>query len=277
MRVKLRRASIILLMIVATTLCLAQWPGRNWRRSYSSSERYGVPEWTNAAGFEKDVFTFARVQYSSSGGYGWRRGGGGWATDYRDADLNLSFRLQQLTSLQVDPEGKVIELTDPDLFNYPFIYIVEPGSLEFSEQEVTILRKYLLNGGFLMVNDFWGVAEGENLFEQMKRVFPDRDPVELPPEHAIFHGVFDLKEKPQIPGVHWWLAAGLTYERPDAKVVEYKSIFDDKGRMMVIICHNTDLGDGWEEEATNPDYFKQFSEKYAYPLAINIFFYAMTH
>ena len=265
----------LLLLFAASTVLLAQMRGGRFRQSYSySGDRFGVPEWTNAAGFDKDSFTFARVRYSS-GYYG--RGGGGWSTDYRDADLNLSFRLHQLTSLQVDPEGAIIDLTSPDLFNYPFIYIVEPGSLEFSDEEVTILRKYLLNGGFLMVDDFWGVAEYQNFYREIKRVFPDRQPVELPLDHPVFHCVFDLKEKPQIPGVRAWLSSGLTYERSDATVVEYKGIFDDKGRMMVIICHNTDLGDGWEEEARNTEYFQQFSEKYAYPLAINIIFYAMTH
>jgi len=111
-----------------------------------------------------------------------------------------------------------------------------------------------------------------------KRVFPEREPVELPLDHPIFHCVYDLKIKPQIPGIRaadW--RNGITWERPDATEVHYKGIFDDQGRMMVIICHNTDLGDGWEEEATSPEYFRQFSEKYAYPLGINIIFYAMTH
>jgi len=262
-----------LLLAIAGTVCFAQWRGGGRRFGAVTSERYGVPEWTIAPGFEQDSFAFARVRYASSG-YG---RGGTWDTDYRDADLNLSLRLHQLTSLQVDPEGKVIDLTDPDLFNYPFIYIVEPGRLEFTDEEVNILRRYLLNGGFLMVDDFWGVMEYQNFYEQIKRVFPTREPVELPASHAIFHCVFDLKEKPQIPGVHEWLRSGLTYEREDAKVVEYKGISDDKGRLMVVICHNTDYGDGWEEEATNPEYFTQFSEKYAYPFAINVLFYAMTH
>ena len=263
----------LLLIAVAGTVCFAQWRGGGRRGASTTTERYGVPEWATEPGFEKDSFTFARIRYNSHY-YG---SGGGWSTDYRDADLNLSLRLHQLTSLQVDPEGKVIDLTDPDLFNYPFVYIVEPGRLEFSEEEVLILRKYLLNGGFLMVDDFWGVMEYQNFYEQIKLVLPNREPVELPADHPIFHCVFDLKEKPQIPGVRVWLQWGVTYEREDAKVVEYKGIFDDKGRMMVVICHNTDNGDGWEEEATNQEYFKQFSEKYAYPLAINIFFYAMTH
>ncbi len=257
---------------------------RGYDRRY---DRRGVPEWEIEKEFADDVFTFVRIRYSSGygggygGGYGRRgRGGGRWATDYPDSDLNFSFRLQQLTSMQVDPQGKVIELTAPRLFDYPFIYIVEPGYLMFSEPEVQALRQYLLNGGFLMVDDFWGEEEWWNFYTQIKRVFPDREPVELPLDHPIFHCVFDLKEKPQIPSITHALNgryAGITWEREDAKTPYFKALYDDKGRMMAIICHNTDLGDGWEREGENEWYFHEFSEKKAYPLGINIVFYAMTH
>jgi len=182
--------------------------------------------------------------------------------------------------MEVDPDGVVLELTDPKLFDYPFIYIVEPGNLMFSEEEVKILRRYLLNGGFLMVDDFWGEAEWDNFFFEIKRVFPDRELVDLELDHPIFHCVFDLKERPQIPSIGHALGGrgyGITWERPDAREVHYKGIYDEKGRMMVIICHNTDLGDGWEREGENEWYFHEFSEKKAYPLGINIVFYAMTH
>jgi hypothetical protein len=243
-------------------------------------DRGGVPEWSNEPGFEKDVFTFVRVIYSS--GWGGRgRGGGGWRTDWPDADLNFSYRLQQLTALKVDPKGRMLELTDPELFNYPFIYMIEPGALEFDDAEVKALRRYLLNGGFMMVDDFWGEYQWQNFYEQIKRVFPDREPVDLPLEHPIFHCVFDLKEKPQIPnyrlGEQSQYNGGITWEQWDAREPHYRAIFDDKGRMMVIICHNTDLGDGWEQEGVYEYYFREFSEKKAYPLGINIVFYAMTH
>ncbi|MHC4583401.1 MAG: DUF4159 domain-containing protein [Planctomycetota bacterium] len=251
-----------------------------------SSPRRGVPDWESDKEFSNDVFTFVRIRYSSGyGGRGYRGGGrgyrgGSWATDYPDSDLNFSFRLHQLTSMEVNPDGLVLELTDPKLFNYPFIYIVEPGSLVFSEEEVKILRNYLLNGGFLMVDDFWGEDEWYNLYYEIKRVFPDREPVELRLDHPIFHAVFDLKEKPQIPSIGAAIQGrdyGITWEREDAQIPYYKAIYDDKGRMMAIICHNTDLGDGWEREGEDEWYFREFSEKKAYPLGINIVFYAMTH
>jgi len=209
---------------------------RSSRNRRSSDDRNGVPLWEKSEEFEHDVFTFVRIQYDSYGG-GWGRRGGKWRTDYPDADLNLSYRLKQLTSLEVDPNGIIIRLTDEELFDHPFIYIIEPGNLEFSQDEVAALRKYLNKGGFLMVDDFWGEDEWRNFYLQMKRVT----------------------------------------ERHDAEQPHYRGIFDDDGRMMAFICHNTDLGDGWEREGEDRGYFQTYSEPFAYPLGINIVTYALTH
>jgi hypothetical protein len=264
--------------VIGMSLLLAQ-RGRFRRSDPTIIERGGVPVWENEKGFGRDVFTFVRVKYSSSGYRGWG-GGGNWLTDHPDADLNLSYRLQQLTSLKVNPEPTFLELTDRKLFDYPFIYIVEPGRLLFDDDEVKTLRRYLLSGGFLMIDDFWGEDQWSNLHEQMKRVFPEREPEDLDLSHPIFSCVFPLKEKPQIPNVRLGTASQrhhITWELPDAKDPHYRAIFDDKRRIMVMICHNTDLGDGWEREGDNEYYFREFSEKKAYPLGINIIFYAMTH
>lgn len=275
--------TLMIVMVLATAVTLAQ-------RYY---DRGMVPYWQPDKEFSEDVFTFARIRYSSrygrggyGGGYGrgYGRGprGGGWATDYPDSDLNFSYRLHQLTSMEVNPDGVVLELTDPELVNYPFIYIVEPGRLAFSQDEVDALREYLLNGGFLMVDDFWGDDEWFNFYYEIKRVFPDREPVELDLDHPIFDIVFHLKEKPQIPSINAAWAGrpyGVTWEPRDSdtSTPHYRAIHDDDGRMMVIICYNTDLGDGWEREGEDEWYFHEFSEKKAYPLGINIVFYAMTH
>lgn len=271
------RMALVALLGLTVVSALAVAQGRRWRRQVRPDmvDRGGVPEWTNDEQFKSDVFTFVRVRYNSHGGWG-RGGGGGWATDYPDSDLNFSYRLHQLTSLQVDPNGKILELTDDALFDHPFLYMIEPGRMWLDESEVVALRRYLLNGGFLMVDDFWGEDEWQNFYENIKRVFPDREPVELPLEHEIFHCVYDLKEKPQVPSIHAW-EAGYTTERWDAREAHYRGIFDDEGRMMAIICHNTDLGDGWEREGMDPTYFKEFSEKWSYPMGINIVTYAMTH
>lgn len=263
---------LLLLLIFFLTVTAAALAQRGyWRRQrvIDPSDRRGVPEWENDKEFKEDVFTFVRVKYTS----GWYDR---WATDYPDSDLNFSYRLHELTSLDVDPQAKILELTDEQIFDYPFLYLIEPGTMMLSEAEVQGLRRYLLNGGFLMVDDFWGEEEWYGFYQNIKRVFPDREPVELPLEHEIFHCVYDLKKKPQVPSIHAWYR-GMTTERWDAQEPHYRALFDDKGRMMAIFCHNTDLGDGWEREGEDPGYFREMSEKWAYPLGINIVAYAMTH
>ena len=279
-----RKRSLLLvaLVLLVTSAAMAQWRGRRGRDVDISVDRRGVPSWEVDNNFPGDLFTFVRIRYDSWGGRG---GGGGWSTDYPDSDLNFSLRLQQLTSMKVNPDPIILELTDNRLFDYPFIYIIEPGSLVFTEEEVKALRKYCLNGGFLMVDDFWGDSQYENMRDELKRVFPDRDPFEVPLEHEIFHNVYDMKEKPQVPAINaarrgadgqvgsWeWSRDGS-----DTSTPHYKAITDDKGRIMVFICHNTDLGDGWEREGENQWYFEEFSVKKAYPMGINIVTYAMTH
>jgi len=275
---------VLTVTVIAAMVVFAQRRGS--RRGIFDGDRGGVPQWSNEPGFGKDVFTFVRIEYDSrfGGGRGWGRSGNGCFTDYKDADLNLSYRLQQLTSMKVDPEGRMIRLTNPELFDYPFIYLVEPGRLEFSDEEVKVLQRYLLSGGFLMVDDFWGELQWQNFYQEMKRVLPDVEPVELEMSHPIFHGVFDLnreKNDMQIPA----LGAsryrdGITWEYHDGEEcrdVHFKAYLDSKGRMMAFIAHNTDNGDGWEREGDDEFYFLEYSEKKAYPLAINVVFYALTH
>ncbi|MDG3004352.1 DUF4159 domain-containing protein [Paludisphaera mucosa] len=283
---RMRRLSLVALIVCLPTLVAGVVLAQQWGRRRQSpmdgipADRAGVPDWKVNERFEEDVFTFVRVQYGS---YGRRRGGwgggGDWLTDWPDSDLNFSYRLQQLTSLKVDPKPISLALTDPRLFDYPFLYMIEPGSLVFDEEEVVALRRYLLNGGFLMVDDFWGDDQYENFHREIKRVFPEREPVELPLDHPVFQCVYKLKERPQVPSIHTWMATGLTYEDrwPGSSEVHYRGISDDKGRLMAIICHNTDLGDGWEREGEDPAYFREFAEKKSYPMGINIVTYAMTH
>jgi hypothetical protein len=246
------------------------------------ADRAGVPDWEVDPRLNRDVFTFVRLEYDSYGGRGRGGWGGGWATDWPDSDLNFSYRLQQLTSMKVNPDPITLRLTDDRLFDYPFLYMIEPGSLVFSEEEVLAFRRYLLNGGFVMVDDFWGEYAWENLRREMARVFPDRQPVELGIDHEIFRCVYPLREKPQVPSIHSWEQYGrtITYEPrhgPGTEEVHYRALFDDKGRMMALFCHNTDLGDGWEREGEDPSYFREFSEKKSYPMGINIISYVMSH
>lgn len=277
-----RRCSLLVAGLIVVGLCLAQSSsayqeirrGRGYRTPEISVDRRGVPDWPLDEEFPRDVFTFVRILYNSYRGYG----RGKWATDWPDSDLNFSYRLQQLTALKVNPNPLILELSDPRLFDYPWIYVIEPGDgMNLTDEEAFALRTYLDNGGFLMVDDFWGEYEWEMFYRDLKRVFPDREPVDLDPRHEIFRCVYELDEPPQVPSMHHYLRSGLSYERSDAREVHYRAVYDDKGRPQVIICHNTDLGDGWEREGESIEYFRDMSEPKAYPMGINILFYAMTH
>ena len=264
-----------------------------------ASHSTGTPTWTNTPGFERDVFTFVRTMWrraADSSGISYSSSSMGWITDFPDSDLNLSFRLQQVTSMRTDPDGRVVRFTDPALFDYPWIYMVEPGGLELKSHEVPILRKYLENGGVLWADDFWGVKQWDNLARQMKLVLPNRQFVDLGMTNPIFHCVFDIKvpmNKLQTPNYYQGRQSlypgpryGITWE-PYHDDYEYggegahdmhvRAIYDDKGRIMVIATHNCDNGDGWEREGEDDGFFHEFSEKRAYPLGINVIFYLMSH
>jgi hypothetical protein len=271
--------TVVLALALAAGVSMAQ---RN-ARELDDARGGGLNTWKVEERFKKDVFTFVRIKYSVDGSHGFGRDSEfRWMIDAPDSELNFAYRLQQVTSLKVNPDGKFLAITDKELFDYPFIYIVEPGRLTFKDEEVPILRRYLLNGGFLMCDDFWGDRDWQNFSGELKRVFPERQAIDLPLSHPIFHCVFSLKEKPQVPGIDWGIRhefTGVSYEPrgPGSEEPNYRAILDDKGRIMVMLCHNTDLGDGWEREGESTYYFKEFGEKWAYPLGINIIFYAMTH
>ncbi|MCH8333923.1 DUF4159 domain-containing protein, partial [Candidatus Sumerlaeota bacterium] len=166
--------------------------------------------------------------------------------------------------------------------NYPILYMLEVGGLEFSRAEVERLRQYLLRGGFLHVDDFWGDSAWRNWEYEIGKVFPPEDfPIrDIPLDHQLFRIVFNLDEVPQAPSISHWLRTGggtAEYHDGDTSVAHCRGIWDKNGRLMVVMTHNTDLGDGWEREAENPDYFAEISVKKAYPLGINIVVYAMTH
>jgi len=243
------------------------------------------PDWTNATGFEGDVFTFTRIIFKSRPG---RPGWLGWINDYPDGDLNLSFRLQQLTSMKVDPDGRVLKLTDSTLRNYPFIFFSHPEGMVLTDEESRALRGYLLNGGALMADDFWGSRDWDAFADQMKRVLPGRTWTELGMEHRVFHSVFDLRppmNRLQVPSLQLWAreydpanpqATTSFFRGRGSEEMHVRAWLDDQNRIMVIATHNSDMGDGWEREGENGVYFQQFSEPRAYPLAINIIFCLMT-
>jgi hypothetical protein len=223
--------------------------------------------------FKHSSFTFVRIRYSGD-----IPSSPNWFVDYPDADLNFAARFKKVTGLKTDPQGKVMELTNTALKRYPFIYI-SGAEMQLSASEVAALHDYLEGGGFLMVDDFWGEREWKKLAEQMKKVFPNREPVELPIDHPLFRCFYDIREKPQVPNVGLGIQSeytGVTWEREDAKQAYYRGLMNDKGRLMAVFCHNTDLADGWERESKNEYWHREFSMKKAYPMGINIVVYALT-
>ena len=211
--------------------------------------------------------------------------GGGWLTDYPLADQDLSIRLAELTKISVSfdapqqPRHLIVRLTDDELFQCPVIIMQEVGTLFFSDDDAKRLRTYLLKGGFLWVDDFWGSYAWDIWAAQIRKVLPPPEfpIVDLELDHPIFHTMFDLKRMPQIPSINFWYGGRGTSERgADSAQVHTRAIADQKGRVMVLMTHNTDVSDSWEREGEDPQYFYAFSVE-GYQVAINVLIYAMTH
>jgi hypothetical protein len=227
-------------------------------------------------------FQFCRVAFAGGSGLG-----STWSVDFPRADINLSIRLAELTTANVsrngndDPNHLLVRLTDPEMFGCPFIMMTEVGSAFFRPQEVERLREYLLKGGFLWADDFWGTDAWEWWEEQIREVLPREDYaiVDLDPEsHPLFRSHFVVRKTPQIASINFWYSSGGgTSERyEDSAEVHARAILDRYGRVMVLMTHNTDLGDSFEREADDPTYFLNFSVP-GYAFGINTLLYAMTH
>lgn len=243
-------------------------PGTQTPRELGSRST-GTPMWENPAGFQGEAFTFARLRYDAAPRPA-TAARGGWTTDCPDADLNLSYRLQQMTSLKVNPNGRFVRATDSDLGHYPFLFASAPGAMGLTDAEIVGLRAYLQNGGFLLMTDFWGETEWAHVERLFRTILPASHFEELPIEHPLYRCVFPIREKAQVPNIRMGIKIPGTQ-------IHHRVIFDAKGRLMVMGLHNSDDSDGWEREGEDQEYFKQHSEKVAYPLAINIIFYIMTH
>lgn len=251
-----------------------------------------TPVWTNAPGFERDVFTFARVIFQNDPNADRRRFGPqlGWWVDYPDADLNLAWRLQQLTSIRTDPDCRVLKLTDPEIHDFPLLYMEHAGYMLLSEEEVAALRAHLERGGALFVNDFWSEREWDGFAAQIARVLPNRAWTELDAEHPVFSCVYDLRgplHRLRVPTMQFWnegfdAADPLSpphriFRGEGSEEMHVRALLDERGRIAVLAIHNSDVSDGWEREAEDDAYFNRYSEKVAYPLAVNVIFYLMTH
>jgi hypothetical protein len=225
-------------------------------------------------------FYFTRAAYT--GGYygrGWGRGrgrggGGSWETDYPKADRQFLAVLQRLTGVDAYELEHPVRLDDPAIRRYPFIYAVEVGHMSLTDAEVQGLRDFLLAGGFLVCDDFWGSREWAAFEEQIRRVLPEYPIVDLPKDHPIFSSFYDVRDVIQVPNVQQGMSGGPTYEQ-DGYDPHVRGILDDKGRLLVVINWNTDMGDGWEW-AEQPDYPLRFSS-YAYRMGANYIVYSMSH
>jgi hypothetical protein len=226
---------------------------------------------TSQAGASDAEFHFVRLAYTSTGLQFGRRER--WLTDWPDAEHYLLGGVRRLTRIDAAEEGRYLSIMDDSLYDYPWLYAVEVGGWSLNEMEAARLRDYLLRGGFLMVDDFHGSLEWAGFVESMRRVFPDRTIVDVPTSDPIFHVAYDLNERTQIPGIQF-VYSGVPYER-DGFEPQWRGIYDDQGRLMVIINFNMDLGDAWEH-ADVREYALQYTTR-AYQYAINYILYAMTH
>jgi hypothetical protein len=229
-------------------------------------------------GVDGSEFVFARLVYreglANFGGFFGRRGS--WATDWPKADKQFIFAINRMSNVRVVLDKDIaIDIMDPNLFSYPFMYALEVGrGMTLSEVEAERLREYMLRGGFLVIDDFWGTLEWRNFYSQLKKIFPDREPEEIPLSHELFHSFFDIDEILQVPNVNNGCYGGPTYQR-DGYVPYAMAIFDEDRRPMMVINFNTDIGDAWEwaDLECYPNEYAGF----AFRMGINWIIYSMTH
>ena len=240
-------------------------------------EKYPVPPDYREPG----EWVFARLMYPPvgprNGGFQfmgtWKEGASNWTMDYPRSDRHLSQAVRRLTRVQARSVEEPIDLDDRDVFDWPWLYGVEVGHWNLTEEQASTMREFLLRGGFFMCDDFHGTVEWSFFETSMHRVFPDRPIVEIDNANAIFHTIYDLDSRYQVPGAQF-LETGRIWEK-DGKIPHWRGIYDDSGRLMVAICFNMDLGDSWEH-ADNPQYPARFSDL-GLRLGVNYIVYSMTH
>ena len=235
-------------------------------------ENFALPDgWNRTA-----EWTRARLKYLDIRIPGFYGGDRYWSMDYPRSDRHLLEGVRRLTRIDSKPVEQVVELDgSDDVFNWPMMYAVEVGHWRMPRDQAAQLRDYLERGGFLMVDDFHGEYEWDNFIEGMQEVLPGAEFVDLTERDPIFHILYDQDAHIQVPGWSAWTETGLTYEREDGKTPHFRGIFDKKGRLMVVACHNMDLGDAWEhsDDAIYPEPFASF----AYRMGMNYFVYNLTH
>jgi len=270
-----RRIGVGVLAALLSAAALAAAPPAQLGGGRSTLQR-----WARSDDFDGS-FQFCRLAFrNASNGDGF-----GWGVDYPRADQNLSIRLSELTRTPVsmdetnEPRSLVLQATSPELSHCPFVMMTEPGGAYFDEQEAEALRTYLLKGGFLWADDFWGEYAWQFWEGQLRKVLPAATyPIfDVAITHQIHHMMMPLTSVPQIPCICFWDGGNATSERgADSAVVHVRAIADDHGRIMVLMTHNTDFGDAYERESDNRAYFEKFSVP-GYAFGINVIIYALSH
>jgi hypothetical protein len=272
-------------VVLLTALCAFQQPFR----VYPSLEPYddvALPDdWQ-----QKAEWIFGRLMYPPhpnarfgrwarrfGGIVDWRQGGTSWTQDYPRADRHFAQAIRRLTRIQARSVEQPVNLDDgDDVYNWPWLCAGEMGDWKLTDAQAAKLREYLLRGGFLMLDDFWGAEEWDRFEESMQRVFPDRPIVEIDNRDAIFHTIYDLDDRYQIAG-EWALARGTTYRNGEqgGRIAHWQGIYDDHDRVMVAISYNSDIGDSWEW-ADDPGYPEKYSAL-GIRIGVNYVVYSMTH
>jgi len=263
-------ATVLFALLLAGTAAAQFGRGRGMSARLATAEDYD------------GRFNFCRLMYTSVVR---EEGGMGWGTDYPGADQNLSIRLSELTKTAVSrqtngqPNHLVVRVLDDTLFQCPWVQMSDAGTAGFSEEEVLRLREYLLKGGFIWADDFWGDAALEHFTSEIARVLPPADypALDLPLDHPMFRTMFRITKLPQIPSIRIWRPYRVTSERgAESATVHFRAVADKQGNLMVLMTHNTDIADAWEREGEDRDYFQHFSPD-GYAVGINVLLYTMSH
>jgi hypothetical protein len=268
-------AAILIVVVASAVFAQRGRPGRGGRGFYS-----GRPAQLATLDDFKGGFQFCRIVFRQGNG-----DGAGWNVDWPRADINLSIRLSELTRTPVvmdetnEPETLLLTLKSPEIFHCPFMMMTEPGGAYLDDEEAKNLRDYLLKGGFLWADDYWGDYAWDYWESMLRKALPSATYpiIDLPRDHAIFHQVLNAENVPQIPGIGYWDGGDRTWERPGTEHRNrFAAINDDRGRIMVLMTFNTDFGDSYERETESPLYFQKFSVP-GYAFGINTIIYSLTH
>ena len=255
-------------LMLAVMLTGAQSGGRQRRWAiYEREMQDPVDDPPDA--WKETEFAFARLRFHSPrDGFSYSR----WGIDSNKSERQFIQGVRRLTRVDARSVEHVVDIDSDEMYDWPWLYAVAVGDWALTDSQVARLRKYFERGGFLMVDDFHGEREWVRFAAGIARIFPGREVVELPAAHAIFHVLYDLEERLQVPGAN--VVHGPGYER-DGVVPHWRGVLDEKGRVQVAICFNMDLGDAWEF-ADDPEYPERFAS-HAYRLGINYILYSMTH